>query len=60
MHPLLWIQRLFAPKPENDENGLTGPAPEEQTPFTWNQHLRIILAIVVMIISAMVMWWIVA
>lgn len=56
MSLLLWLQRLFVPAPQNEEeNSFT----EETEPvFSWNQHIRILLAILVVFISAIAIWWI--
>lgn len=56
MSPLLWLQRLFAPK-ENEENSEQA-IDEEESRFTFNEHMRIVLAMVIVIVSALVMWWI--
>lgn len=55
MNPFLWFQRLFVPAPESDtpDQGL-----EEENPFAFGHHIRIILAIIISIISAGVLWWI--
>lgn len=55
MHPLLWLQRLFMPPSDPDAPGL-----EEESQFVFGQHLRVVLAIVVCILSAGVIWWIMA
>lgn len=57
MNPFLWFQRLFVPPPESDKpEGI--PDLEDDSPFVFSQHLRIVLAICVCIISAFVIWWI--
>lgn len=56
MSPLLWLQRLFVPKPDSVESG--EPVELEPSPFVFNQHMRIIAALLVVCIAAGVMWWI--
>ena len=57
---LSWLERLFVPGPprENDAEGTVELEPQ-RSPFEWNQHMRIVTAIVVTFVSACVMWWIV-
>lgn len=57
MNPFLWFQRLFVPAPESDDSDDI-PELRDETPFVFTQHLRIVTAIVITIISAMVIWWI--
>lgn len=48
-----WLQRIFTPPSTGD------PELDEQSPsFEWNQNARIMLAIVVVILSAFVVYWI--
>lgn len=58
---LTWLERLFVPSPppENEAEGTLELEPQH-SPFEWNQNTRIVTAIVVTILSAFVMWWIVA
>lgn len=56
MSPLLWLQRLFVPKPDSVESN--EPVDLEPTPFIWSQHLRIVLALLIVLISSGVLWWI--
>lgn len=59
MSPLGWFQRLFAShndEEQQDVNDLCNL--EDDTPFVFTQHMRILLAIVVTFISACVIWWI--
>lgn len=58
MSPLLWLQRLFVPKPEEDGEPQEGLQDFENSPLVSGQHLRILIAIAVVFLSAMVMWWI--
>lgn len=61
MSPLLWLQRLFVPRDEaekQDGENVGGVPDIEESPFVFNQHMRIVLAIVVSFISAIVIWWI--
>lgn len=61
MSPLLWLQRLFVPNNKDDQLDIDGiPDLEEDSPFVFSQHMRIVLAIIISFISALVMWWIVA
>lgn len=48
-----WLRRLFVP----DENG-EDPYLDEESGFKWNEHMRIITAFLVVICSALAMWWI--
>ena len=58
---LLWVQRLFVPKDTDDTTDANElPELEDNQPFVFGQHLRIIIAIVIAFISALFMWWIVA
>lgn len=59
MNPFLWFQRLFVPAEDREESG-TIPGLEDESPFVFTQHLRIVIAIVISIISALVIWWILA
>ena len=56
MSPLLWLQRLFVPK--SDEEDSTEQVEMEPSPFEMNQHIRIIIALLVVLIAAGVLWWI--
>lgn len=63
MSPLLWIQRLFVPQPDNeaslDESNMEQVGiPEVDSPIMSSQHIRIVLAIVFMFLSAIILWWI--
>lgn len=58
---LLRLQRFFVPKeqdPADETNGL--PDLEDNQPFVFGQHLRIVTAIIIAFVSALFMWWIVA
>lgn len=57
MNPFIWFQRLFVPRDEAD-NSDNVPGLEDESPLVFTQHLRIVLAIVICIISAFVIWWI--
>ena len=48
-----WLQRIFAP-PSTDATDLD----VEVSGFQWNQNARIVLAIIVVILSAFVVYWI--
>ena len=56
MSPLLWLQRLFVPKENEEDSGEM--AEMEPAPFAMNQHVRIIIAMLVVFIAAGVLWWI--
>lgn len=57
MSPFLWLQRLFVPPSENGDPENAADL-ENTEPFVFSQHLRVVLAILVCIISAFVIWWI--
>lgn len=58
---LSWVQKLLVGS-EQDASGDVNDLPEleDNQPFVFGQHLRIIAAIVIAFISALFMWWIVA
>ena len=59
MSPLLWLQRLFVPPAaDSEEDGI--PPLEDSSPFVVTQHMRIVLAILICILSGVVIWWILA
>lgn len=65
MSPLLWLQRLFVPRDEegNAEDGNSGESgvvDVNESPFVFNQHMRIVAAIIVTFVGAIVVWWILA
>lgn len=51
-----WLKGLFGSHPEEDSD--TIPDMEYDEPFVFSQHLRIVLAIVITLLSAVVIWWI--
>lgn len=53
---LLWLQRQFSS--HNDEDLPDDSIENEENPFEFGQHLRIVIAMLVVVISAFVMWWI--
>lgn len=55
-----WLKNIFAPMPPStDADSVESiDMEEEKSPFVWNEHIRIVLAMVVVVISAFVMWWI--
>lgn len=56
-----WLSNLFSSSSGHDENkDLTMSELESDSSFVFNEHMRIILAIVIMLLGAGVMWWIVA
>ena len=50
-----WLQRMFSPHSTGDPD-----LEDEISGFEWNQNVRIVLAILVVFISALVVWWIVS
>lgn len=50
---LTWLQKLFMSNDDEDEDQIN-----EQSSFLQSQHLRIVIAMAVVFISALVMWWI--
>ena len=50
-----WLQRMFSPPSTGDPD-----LEDEISGFEWNQNVRIVLAILVVFISALVVWWIVS
>lgn len=58
-----FFRKLFSKnEPEADEDLIPAEFEEEDegSSFVWTEHMRIVLAIVVVILGACVMWWIVA
>lgn len=56
-----WLSKLFSSGSANDENkDLTLSELQGDSPFIFSEHMRIILAIIIMILGACVIWWIVA
>lgn len=51
-----WLQKLFSSRNEEDE--LENDNPVEENPFEFGQHVRIVIAMLVVLVSALVMWWI--
>lgn len=51
-----WLQGLFGSK--NDDDVDEENLEREENSFEVSQHMRIVLAMLVVIISAFVMWWI--
>lgn len=61
MSPLEWLHRVFVPTNNEDKLDIRDiPNLEDDSPIVFTQHMRIVLAIVVTFISALIMWWIVA
>lgn len=58
MSLLLWLQRLFVPAPEKEEEEENSFTEESAPVFSGNQHIRILLAILVVFVSAIAIWWI--
>lgn len=59
MSPFAWLRSLFASEtPPEDPNVI--PDLEDNEPFVFSQHLRIIAAIIFCILSAGILWWIMA
>lgn len=56
-----WLKKLFSSPPEEDNVDINEVQDfEEESSFSFNEHMRIVLAILVVFISACVMWWILA
>ena len=55
-----WLQNMFSSRLASTDAEDLPDFDEEESSFVWTEHMRIVLAIVVMIISAFVMWWIMA
>lgn len=56
-----WFQRLFSDKEPEDKVEIgTVSGLEDENPFVFSQHMRIIFAIFITMLSAVVLWWIVA
>lgn len=51
-----WLKNIFVP--QHDLEGGQEDTIREDAPSIWNEHMRIVLAIIVVFISALVMWWI--
>lgn len=51
-----WLQGLFASK--NDDDLDDENLEREENSFEVSQHMRIVMALLVVIISGFVMWWI--
>lgn len=59
MSMLLWLQRLFVPASNAEEEEAENTIIEEKHSFfEWNQHMRILLAMLVAFLSAIALWWI--
>lgn len=52
-----WLRRIFVPEMPADDGLSLG---EQRPLFEWNQNMRIVTAIAVTFVSALIMWWIVA
>lgn len=62
MSPLHWLRRLFVPDENTDEeqDNVAMREMDEESSFVWNEHMRILMAILVALISALTIWWILA
>lgn len=56
----LWLQRLVVPKEPTEDDDKAVETGYDEEPFVFTQHLRVILAIIITIVGAGVMWWIMA
>ncbi len=56
MDPLHWLKRIFVPDKDAEETNQL----QEESPFSFGPHIRIVLAIIICIMSAGVIWWILA
>lgn len=52
-----WMQRIFSPP---TTSGGDAALEDETSGFEWNQNVRIVLALLVVFLSALALWWIVA
>ena len=48
----------FVPAPSAEEEAENTIIEEKHSFFEWNQHIRILLAMLVVFISAIALWWI--
>lgn len=53
MSVIAWLKRVFVPQPSDNE----GDELEEQS-FSFTEHMRIVVAMLIVLLSAMVLWWI--
>lgn len=62
MSPLHWLRRLFTPDENTNEEqeSVAMREMDEESSFAWNEHMRILMAILVALISALTIWWILA
>lgn len=59
--PLSFLQRLFAPKEPEDKVEIGAVSGlDDENPFVFSQHMRIVFAIFITMLSAVFLWWIVA
>lgn len=56
MDPFHWLKRIFVP----DKDAESPNQLQEESPFDFGPHIRIVLAIIISIVSAAVIWWILA
>ena len=52
-----WLQRIFNP---SFISGGAADLEDDTSGFEWKQNLRIVLAQIVVFLSALVVWWIVS
>lgn len=52
-----WLQRIFSPL---STSGGDADLEDDTSNFEWNQNVRIVLALIVVFLSALVVWWIVS
>ena len=52
-----WLQRIFSPP---STSGGDAALEDDTSGFEWNQNVRIVLALIVVFLSALVVWWIVS
>lgn len=50
-----WLQRIFSPP---STSGNDAELDAETPGFEWNQNVRIVLAIIIVFISALMVYWI--
>lgn len=53
---IAWLKSLFSPQGSEDGEIIE----DDRASSAWTEHLRVVLAILVVAISACVIWWILA
>lgn len=55
-----WLQNLFRSNLDSTDAENLPDFDDDDSSFVWTEHMRIVLAICIMIVSAFIMWWIMA